>query len=347
MLMQSSTPLGTTEPRPSPLGFLGRIPIIYYALAIVLIAIWLRNPNFYQPLALFAFLKRNAAIILVTMGQMAVITAGELDLSVGALISVCAAISAKVINNGEGTVLEAFAFVFATATLVGLTNGILTTRFKVPSFVTTLGMWLIAQGTISIITRGAEIGGITDEFRIYGRLNVPGTIIPIALVITVVIAGFGGILLYATTFGRRLYATGSNPVAAALSGVAVGRIKTIAFLMSSLSGAVAAILLVGYAGVSSLTVGQGYEFQSISAVVLGGVALAGGRGSLWSAIAGALTLQALFALMNFLSLPLPIRLTVQGAIIIGAVALSSRRLGLGTRKALNAHPLPFQVEGEL
>jgi len=91
-------------------------------------------------------------------------------------------------------------------------------------------------------------------------------------------------------------------------------------------------LLVGYAGVSSLTVGQGYEFQSISAVVLGGVALAGGRGSLWGAIAGALTLQALFALMNFLSLPLPIRLTVQGVIIIGAVAFASSRMKLGIRR---------------
>ncbi len=166
----------------------------------------------------------------------------------------------------------------------------------------------------------------------YGRGNVPGTTIPIALVITIVVAAAGGILLYATTFGRRLYAVGSNPVAAALSGINVSRIKTIAFLLSSLSGALAAIMLVGYAGVSSLTVGQGYEFQSISAVVLGGVSLAGGRGSLWGAIAGVLTLQTLFALMNFLSLPLPIRLTVQGAIIIGAVAFSGARFKLGTRK---------------
>ncbi len=331
--MQGSTStLGAVQRSPSPLDRLRRIPIIYIVLLIVLILIGLRNPNFYQPLALLAFLKRNAAIVLVTMGQMAVITAGELDLSVGALISVCAAVSAKVINNGEGTVLEAFAWVFGTGAVVGLANGILTTRFKVPSFVTTLGMWLIAQGTISIITRGAEIGGVTDDFRVFGRMNVAGTSIPIALVILIGVAAAGGILLYATTFGRRLYAVGSNPVAAALAGINVSRIKTIAFLMSSLSGALAAILLVGYAGVSSLTVGQGYEFQSISAVVLGGVALAGGRGSLWGAIAGALTLQALFALMNFLSLPLPIRLTVQGVIIIGAVAFASSRMKLGIRR---------------
>ena len=331
--MQSSTTLGTTERAPSPFRRLTRIPIIYVVLIIVLILIGLRNPNFYQPLALLAFFKRNAAIILVSMGQMVIIGAGELDLSVGALISVCAALSAKVINNGDGTVLAAFAVVFATASVVGLANGILTTRFKVPSFVTTLGMWLIAQGTISIITRGAEIGGVTDDFRVFGRGNVPGTSIPIALVILIVVAAIGSILLYATTFGRRLYAVGSNPVAASLAGVNVSRIKTIGFLMSSLSGGLAAIMLVGYAGVSSLTVGQGYEFQSISAAVLGGVAFSGGRGNLWGAIAGALTLQALFSLMNFLSLPLPIRLTVQGAIIIGAVAFAGTRFKTRTRKA--------------
>lgn len=302
-----------------------RIPIIVYVLLLVLILIALRNINFYQPTALLAFLKRNAAIILVAMGQMYVMVAGELDLSVGALISVCAAVSAKVINNGEGTVLEAFAWVFAIAVVVGLANGILTTRFKVPSFVTTLGMWLIAQGTISIITHGAEVGGVTEDFRVFGRMNIPGTGIPIALVIVIVLAVFGVVLMHFTTFGRRVYAVGSNPVAAQLAGVNVSRIKIICFLLCSLSAAVGAILLVGYAGVSSLSVGEGYEFQSISAVVLGGVALSGGRGNIGGAIAGALTLQAVFAFMNFLSVPNFIRLTVQGVIIIGAVAFSSLR----------------------
>ncbi len=325
--METSTvATGERVPLNARLGWLGRIPIIYWVLLIVLILIGIRNPNFYQPLALLAFLKRNAAIILVSMGQMFVIVAGELDLSVGALISVCAAVSAKVINNGQGTILEAFAWVFGIACVVGLANGILTTRFRVPSFVTTLGMWLIAQGTISIITRGVEIGNLTEDFRVFGRGNVPGTDVPIALVIVIIVAVASSVLVGFTTFGRRLYAVGSNPVAAQLSGINVSRIKTIAFIMSSLSAALAAVMLVGYAGVSSLSVGQGYEFQSISAVVLGGVAFTGGRGNLGGAIAGALTLQAVFTLMNFLSLPLPIRLTVQGLIIIAAVAFSGLRL---------------------
>jgi ribose transport system permease protein len=329
--LTSTTSTETRRPLSVLLRGLARIPPIYYVLAVVLIWIGIINPNFYQPITILGtFLKPNADIILVSMGQMLVIVAGELDLSVGALISVCAAVSAKVINGGQGTILEAFAVVFAIATVVGLLNGFLTTRLKVPSFVTTLGMWLIAQGTISIITRGVEIGNITDEFRVFGRNNIGDTGIPIAVVILVIIAVVGVLVLHFTTFGRRLYAVGSNPVAAQLSGINVSRIKTLAFLLCSLSAAVAAIMRVGYAGVSSVTVGQGYEFQSISAVVLGGVAFSGGRGNLGGAIAGALTLQAIFKLMNFLRLPLPIRLTVQGLIIIGAVAFSGLNL---TRKS--------------
>src|SRR5260221_7843556 len=203
--METSTAAtGERVPLNARLGWLGRIPIIYWVLLIVLILIGLRNPNFYQPLALLAFLKRNAAIILVSMGQMFVIVAGELDLSVGALISVCAAVSAKVINNGQGTILEAFAWVFGIACVVGLANGILTTRFRVPSFVTTLGMWLIAQGTISIITRGAEVGGVTEEFRVLGRANIGVSPVPIALVIIIIIALVGIVALHFTTFGRRV-----------------------------------------------------------------------------------------------------------------------------------------------
>ena len=324
--MQTTTTPSATKPITARLGSFARIPVIYYVLLLVLIAIGIRNPYFYQPVPLLAFLKRNAAILLVSMGQTYVILTGELDLSVGALISVCAAVSAKVINNGEGSIWAAYAWVFGIAIAVGLVNGFLTTRFRVPSFVTTLGMWLIAQGTISIITRGAEVGGVTEEFRVLGRANIGDSPVPIALVIIIIIALVGIVVMHFTTFGRRVYAVGSNPVAAELSGINVSRIKTIAFLLSSLSGAVAAILLVGYAGVSSLTIGQGYEFQSISAAVLGGVAFSGGRGNLAGALAGALTLQAVFALMNFLSLPLPIRLTVQGLIIIGAVAFGGLRL---------------------
>jgi ribose transport system permease protein len=126
-------------------------------------------------------------------------------------------------------------------------------------------------------------------------------------------------------FGRKLLAVGDNDRAAHLAGVPVARMRTIAFVLSGLSAAVAGILLGGFAGVSA-QVGLGLEFEAITAVVLGGVAIGGGRGSVIAAIAGALTLEALFTLLNLQGVSGALEDTVQGLIIIAAVSFASFRL---------------------
>lgn len=304
---------------------LGQVPLITFVLLLVFIVIYLRTPNFFQPTRLAAFVRGAAPLMIVTIGQMIVLVSGELDLSVGSLITVCAAFAARVIHDNPSRAGEAMVWIFAIALVVGLVNGIVTTRFHVPSFITTLAMMLIAQGVISIITGGASQGGLTDNFRVFGRGNLGDTGIPNALIITLVVIAISVYFLRKTTFGRRVYAVGSNPVAARLSGVNVSRVKIACFVICSLLACVGAILQVGFSGMASLTVGSGFEFQSISAAVLGGVALTGGRGSVFGAVAGALTLQAVFTLLNLLALPLPIRLTVQGLIILGAVAVNNVR----------------------
>jgi ribose transport system permease protein len=307
----------------SVLSFLRSVPIIYWVLILIFLVIGFVSPTFFRPLAFFGFLKRAAPLVVVSIGQMYVIISGEFDLSVGGLITVCAAAAAKVIFNDPAKVPEAFLWIFGIAVLVGLINGLVTTKLRVPSFITTLGMLLILEGAISIYTRGAPQGGVTENFRMYGRANIG--IIPYALIVALVVIAIAVILMHFTSFGRRIYAVGGNRVAARLSGVRVDMTKTLAFILCSLSAAIGSVLIVGFSGISSLIIGQGYEFQSISAVVLGGVALTGGRGNVGMVVAGALTLMALFTLLNLIGLPLPIRRTVQGLIIIGAVALSAWR----------------------
>ncbi len=306
-------------------GILSQIPLIYYVFLLVMLIIYLRTPSFFQAGPLVAFVRGAAPLIVVAVAQMFVLVSGELDLSVGSLMTVCAAVASKVINNDPTRVGEAFLWIFGIAILVGLINGIMVTRFNVPSFVATLAMLLVAQGIISIITGGAAVGGLTENFRSLGRGNIEGTGIPIALIVTLLVVLVGFYTLRMTTFGRRVYAVGSNPLAAHLSGVKVNRIKIATFVICSLLASVASVLLVGYSGMASLSVGSGYEFQSISAAVLGGVTLTGGRGSAMSATAGALTLSAVFRLLNLMALPLPFRLTVQGLIILGAVAIGTLR----------------------
>jgi ribose transport system permease protein len=297
-----------------------KVPFIYYILALVLLAILLIQPSFYRPALLLSFLKRSAPIMIVAMGQAYVLIAGEIDLSVGSLVTVCAVAAAFIIDHNPDNVGLAILCMALISLAVGIINGVITTRLRVPAFVTTLGMLLILQGGISIVTRGAPKGGITDNFRFYGRDAVGG--IPVAMIFMIVLAIILIAIMSYTNFGRRVYAVGGNPLASRLAGVNVAGTKTLTFIICSMCGMVSALLVAGYSGVSTLTVGEGYEFSAISAAVLGGVAMTGGRGRIASVIVGALTLQALFSLLNFLSLPSPLRDTVQGIIIISAMAIT-------------------------
>jgi ribose transport system permease protein len=138
-------------------------------------------------------------------------------------------------------------------------------------------------------------------------------------------------------FGRSLIAAGDNPDAAELSGTPLWWLKTRAFILSSLSATVAGIILVGYAGVHP-SVGQGYEFTAITAVVLGGVLLGGGRGWVLSAAAGAFALELLFTLLTVLDVESTWRDTVQGLIIIVAVAAAGRAWQVGRRPRRTSRP---------
>ncbi len=212
--------------------------------------------------------------------------------------------------------------------LVGVFNGAVTSFLRVPSFITTLGMLLTLKGAALLITGGAPRGALPENFRAFGRAFIEGVPVlgrlPWAVIVLVVIGGVAIYLFHYTVLGKHALAVGDNQRAAALAGVPVHRVRIVAFVLSSLAAVTAGIMLGGFSGVS-INVGDGLELESISAVVLGGAALLGGRGHMPAALAGALTLQALFTLLNFLGLPSPLRVTVQGIIIIGAVGYAAWR----------------------
>jgi ribose transport system permease protein len=211
-------------------------------------------------------------------------------------------------------------------------NGLITTQLKVPSFITTLGMLLILQGVVFLWTGGAPTGALSDNFRTIGREGIEGIPlieeVPFSVLVLLAI-GVGAAVLMRMDYGRKLIATGDNDRAARLSGVRVNGVRTIAFILSGTLAAVAGILVGGFAGVSAQA-GLGLEFDAITAIVLGGVVLGGGRGSVVGAMAGALTLEALFTLLNLQGISGALEDTVQGVIIIAAVAFAAYRLR-GTR----------------
>jgi len=306
---------------------------VYVLVLVLLVAIMVSNPNFADPNALVRFAGRTAPIAIAAMGQYFVIVSGEFDLSMAAVIATQVVLAGNFIGQDEARILPGLLLMGIVGILIGVINGLATTLLRVPSFIVTLGMMLSLTGLVRYVTGGAATGNPAPSFRAVGRGGIEGVpilgILPYSLLVLIVVATFAAWLMR-RPFGRSLIAAGDNPASAHYSGTSLWWTKTRAFVLSSLSATVAGILLVGYAGVHP-SVGGGYEFAAITAVVLGGVVLGGGRGWVLSAAAGAFALELLFLLLSSLGIPSTWRDTVQGLIIIAAVALAGRAWRGGLR----------------
>lgn len=307
---------------------LPQINPVYFILAALIAAIILNNPNFVEPTGYMNFLKRAAPLAILAAGQVYVIVSGGFDLSVGSLITLVVVGSSMLSNNDPDATWWVISVMLCIGLAVGLINGLVVCYLKVPSLIATLGMMITLNGFAFMWSGGAPRGYLPDSFRYFGRVNLRDVpivqMLPVAVIVMVVVGFVLYWLMHRTNLGRMVHAVGDNPRAAQLAGVPVNRVRVTAFVVSSLSAVIAGILLGGFAGVST-DVGTGYELQAITAAVLGGAQLLGGRGSVPAAMAGALTLTAIFTLLNFLGLPQPVRQVVQGLILIAAVVLAMYR----------------------
>lgn len=307
---------------------LPQINPVWFLLAALIVAIIFMNPGFVEPTGYMNFLKRAAPLAILAAGQVYVITSGGFDLSVGSLITLTVVGSSMLTNNDPTATYWVIPVMIGIGLAVGLVNGLVVCFLRVPSLIATLGMMITLNGLAFLWSGGAPRGYLPDTFRFFGReliRDVPLVrFIPVSVIVLIVVVGLLAWLMHRTNLGRQVHAIGDNPIAARLAGVAVNRVRITAFMISGLSGALAGILLGGFAGVST-DVGTGYELQAITAAVLGGAQLLGGRGSVPAAFGGALALTAIFTLLNFLGLPQPVRQVVQGLILIAAVALAMHR----------------------
>lgn len=308
---------------------------VFLLVALLLAAVVWANPSFGEPGSLIRFVGRTAPIAIAAIGQYFVIVSGEFDLSMGSVVAMQVVLAGNLIGQDESRILPVLLLMVVLGALVGVLNGLATTILQVPSFIVTLGMMLALSGLVLYLTGGAATGNPVDSFRQIGRGGIQDVpvleVVPYPAIILALVALAAWVLMR-RPFGRTLVAAGDNPEAAHLSGAAVWWVKTRAFVLSSLAATLAGIILVGYAGVHP-SVGRGYEFTAITAVVVGGVVLGGGRGWVLSAAAGAFALELLFTLLNFLGVASTWRPTVQGVIIILAVAAAARAWRPGRRRA--------------
>ncbi len=309
-----------------------KIPPVYPVFILIFLVLGFLNPVKYQSMnGIMTFLRTASPLAILAIGEMFVLAIGGFDLTVGAIVTFVVLVSSKLLANDPANAFPAIMIMLVAGVLIGLTNGLVVSYLKVPSFITTLGMMLVVRGSALYYVGGAPQGYLTDNWRAFGRNyfeNVPVfERIPYALIVLIVIATISIVLFNRMNFGKQILAIGDNVRASQLSGIKVRLVRVLTFVLCALFAIIGGIVIGGYGGVN-VTIGEGLEMQAIAACVVGGVLLGGGKGSVMNVIIGAFTLQAIVNLLNLLGLPKPYTDVVQGLIIIGAVAyvaLSSQR----------------------
>jgi ribose transport system permease protein len=287
-------------------------------LVIILVAAYV-SPGFVQPINFFNMLRQASVVGIASVGVTLVMITGGVDLSVGAIISFASVLAASLMAGEAANIPLAIGAALVMGAIVGLANGILVARWRLPAFILTLGTATVLLGIAQLYTGGTAAGVVAPEFRqvLNARLGpVPVLVIVFGLV---VLLGLG--IQNRTALGRRLYLVGSNGAAARLAGVPVQRTLVLAYVISGLTAAVAGLALLARSGVSSTFAGQGFEFDVLAAVILGGTTFEGGRGGIGGTLAGVLILATTFSLVSILGLDFNMELIVKGAIIFGVAAL--------------------------
>lgn len=213
------------------------------------------------------------------------IVCGEIDLSIAAILALCSLAMGYAMRAGLGP-LGMTAAALATGVLAGGLNGVLVTRFGLPSIVVTIGTLSLYRGLAMVALGDKAISGYPEVFSTLGNgylgelVNVKWLLVPIEFAVLCLCAVAVGLVLHRTVWGRRLYAIGANPVAARFSGIEADRYRMVLFVFSGLMAALAALMLTGRIGSTRPNIAMGWELDAITMVILGGVAIEGGRGSI-------------------------------------------------------------------
>ena len=213
--------------------------------------------------------------------------------------------------------------VLAMGAAIGMVSGLLVTKMRIPSFLVTLGMLSIFSGLALTITDTRPVPIIEDDFsNLFWNGELLNIQAPIWWTLLLTVAGW--YVLHQMTFGRRVFATGGNPVAARFSGVRTDRIKVIAFMLSSTMAALSGMMLAARSTAGNPSLGSGLELDVIAAVIIGGTSLFGGYGSIVGSVIGAIFIGILGFGLLVLGLSTSLQEVIKGAIIILAVSLNRR-----------------------
>jgi len=319
----------------------------FFALILIIIVFSILSPNYFT-VANFLTMANHVAIYgLLSIGMLLVILNGGIDLSVGSVLAlsgiVAGAFMQGVALNALGVALYPPVWAVCVLTcvlgaLVGAVNGVLIAFFKVPAFVATLGTLYVARGVALLMTNGltynnlggsAELGNTGFDWLGFNRIAG----VPIGVLVLAVVAILCHLALTRTAFGRWLYASGGNERAAELSGVPVKSVKITVYVLSGICAAIAGLVLSSQLTSAGPTAGTTYELTAIAAVVIGGAALTGGRGTVRGTMLGAFVIGFLSDGLVIVGVSSYWQTVFTGAVIVLAVLMNSIQYkGRGARK---------------
>jgi ribose/xylose/arabinose/galactoside ABC-type transport system permease subunit len=290
-------------------------------LALLLIAAAL-TPGFFTEANVRLVLFQAGLIGVTAVGQTLVLLGRGIDLSVGAVMGLTTVIVALYSDGSGDRLPAAIALAVLAGLVIGGVNAGLVVLRRVPPFVATFAVFVLVQGLITAWTKGAAAGAIPGALRSLGSGRIAG--IPTPLWLFAAVAVPAAIVLAKTSIGRRLYATGANPRAAALSGIRTGWVTAVGYLVCALLAVLAGLISAGYAGHVDAQLSRSLDLNSLAAAVIGGVALTGGRGHIGHTVVGVALLSMLIVWMIHLGAGAGGQLAVEGAAILLATWLRSR-----------------------
>lgn len=305
-------------------SFLTSGGMLYVGFFALIVVFAIASPVFLTP-ENFANIGRQTTLVsIMAVGMSLVIISGEFDLSVGSIMALAGVVAAIAMQKFGDVWLVGAVVALATGAAVGLINGLLTTVLSIPSFLITLGSLSIARG-LALLATGTRPVNILDEsyYAIFGEGQLFG--IPVPIIWTIVVAIAGIVLLHYSTFGRQIFATGGNATAARYTGIDTRRVKTLCLIIAGTLAGLAALVLTARSHAARPDAGAGIELDVIAAVILGGAALAGGRGTIIGALIGSLMIGVLNNGLNLVGVDPSLQLAVKGLIIWFAVALGRRK----------------------
>lgn len=292
-------------------------------LLLVAIAIFVAN-SFASPYFLNAWNLSDATFnftekAMIAFAMALLIISGEIDLSVASIIALASTAMGAALQLGAGTPVLLLVGL-GTGLLCGAFNGVLVTRLGLPSIVVTIGTMSLFRGISYIVLGDQAFRGYPSDFAFFGQGYV-FWVISFEFVLFAALAVIYGVVLHKTNFGRAVYAIGNNPTGALFSGIRVARVKFILFLLTGLMAGVAAICLTSRLGSTRPSIAFGWELEVVTMVVLGGVNILGGSGTIPGVVIAAFVMGLVTFGLGLLNVPGIVMSIVIGALLIGVIAL--------------------------